>query len=60
MFENLTKSINKMRKAIEERKNNQMQLQEMKNTVTERKIHWLNVTTQQTQKHNKNNRKKDQ
>lgn len=49
-----------MRKAIEERKNNQMQLQEMKNTVTERKTHWLNVTTQQTQKHNKNNRKKDQ
>lgn len=38
MFENLTKSINKMRKAIEERKNNQMQLQEMKNTVTEGKF----------------------
>lgn len=32
----------------------------MKNTETETKIHWLNLTTQQTQKHNKHNRKKDQ
>lgn len=35
MFRNLMKSINKMRKEMEDRKNKQ--LQEMKNTVTEMK-----------------------